>query len=87
MKSKISDIFKDKNGKYSGTSIAKLFIVFAIIGVWLYVSVKTSTISAIPESLVMLVCGSLGVGVFNKFADNKKEDKQKSVCPTCGKEY
>ena len=73
-----SDIFKDKNGKISGTSVSKICIVFGVLIVWLIASLFSHPIvlATIPEEVVWLVCGALGVGVANKGIDCIKKNPE-----------
>ena len=81
---KFSEIFKDNAGKYSGTSIAKLSIVFSIMAMWILFSIHEMKMVRLHEEFIWLIGVSLFGGVANKAikpkAGEMKQEQKKTCC-------
>ena len=55
----IGSLFEE-NGKWSSMRFASLFATILPLTVWAYVSMKTLAIATFPESIALIVVGSLG---------------------------
>lgn len=70
-------MFKDKDGKISGTSVSKVVVVLCVMLVWTIVSFHSMALAAVPEGIIWLVGLALGVGVANKGIDIFQKNKTK----------
>lgn len=78
----------EENGKWSSMRFASLFATIIPLAVWAYVSIKTNTIASFPESIALIVVGSLGTKAFQKreeikgFRDSLMDLKTMKIDPT-----
>ena len=63
------DVFKENNGGVSSVRVIAFMIVTAVLFVWVSVSLKTWTIQPLDMNTVVMVLGSLGAKVGQKFAE------------------
>lgn len=63
------DMFKENNGGVSSVRVIAFMIVAAVLFVWVSVSLKTWTIQPLDMNTVVMVLGSLGAKVGQKFAE------------------
>lgn len=70
---KLAQLFMESNDKISSTRVGFLLWVVVVLAVWAYVSIRTMSMPAIPESVIVLL-GILMTGkVTQKFAEKPKE--------------
>lgn len=78
----------EENGKWSSMRFASLFATIVPLAVWAVVSIKTNTIVSFPESIALIVVGSLGTKAFQKreeikgFRDSLMDLKTMKIDPT-----
>jgi hypothetical protein len=51
----IRELFSDLNGGLSSSRLLTTTVVFAVVGTWAYVSVRTGALQALPETVVWLL--------------------------------
>lgn len=64
-------IIQDDNGNVSSTRIIKLGLTILVMSIWSFICVIKGEMIEIPDSALIIVLGSLGIGTLQKFAENK----------------
>jgi hypothetical protein len=70
---KLRDLIEEPNGKLSTTRLNFLAWSIAVCALWCFISAKTLTFQAIPESVVVMVSIFGGQKVMQRYAE--KDDK------------
>ena len=75
----MTDICKDNKGKLSQTRVIALAWGLGVLGVWLFVSVTTGTLVAIPKEIVYLTLGMQGWKVAQSYKELSQNNPIESV--------
>lgn len=83
---KIMEFLQEDNGSFSATRLAFLLWLIGVLATWIFISIKNSSLTTIPDSVITLI-GILMTGkVVQKFGEKSLEWVRDKPTENAGKQ-